>query len=69
LSGLCTAAEREELRTFFGERVASISGGPRDLAQTLEQIDLCVARKAAHQKEMADYLSRTGRQQVRAFTK
>ena len=61
LSGLCTVGERDELRTFFNERVKSISGGPRDLAQTLEEIDLCVARKAAHEREMEHYLSRTRR--------
>ena len=59
LSGLCTVGERDELRTFFEERVKGISGGPRSLTQTIEEIDLCVARKAAHEPEMAEYLSRT----------
>jgi alanyl aminopeptidase len=57
LEPLCTAEERRGVQAFFSERVSTLSGGPRALAQTLEKIDLCVARKAVHQPALAKYLS------------
>jgi alanyl aminopeptidase len=56
LAGLCTARARQEVQTFFAERSATLSGGPRALAQTLEKIDLCVARRTAQEPAMARYL-------------
>ncbi len=43
----CGAARREEVRAFFAPRAAHYTGGPRNLAQTLEEIDDCSARRAA----------------------
>ena len=57
LGGLCTAEERQQVQTFFAGRAAALSGGPRALAQTLENIDLCVARRNAHQPAMTEYLT------------
>jgi alanyl aminopeptidase len=56
LSSLCSPEARREVHAFFAERSKSMSGGPRALAQTLEKIDLCVARKAAQQAAATQYL-------------
>ena len=56
VGGLCTARARKEVQTFFAERSTALSGGPRALAQTLEKIDLCVARRTAQEPPMVRYL-------------
>jgi cytosol alanyl aminopeptidase len=45
--GFCSPSERSELEDFFKPKVDQYSGGPRILAQTLERIDLCIARRKA----------------------
>jgi cytosol alanyl aminopeptidase len=55
---LCTPEARKEVEAFFADRVNSLGGGPRELAQTLERIDLCVARMGTQQKAMAEYLQK-----------
>jgi hypothetical protein len=35
-------------------------GGPRELAQTLEQIDLCIAYKKAQQPSLIEFFERYG---------
>ncbi len=54
----CDAQQRAELNDFFAPRAAELSGGPRELAQTLESIDLCIARKAALADEVPALLDR-----------
>lgn len=44
-SGFCSADKRDELKAFFEPIVESLSGGPRYLAQTIESIDQCIAKK------------------------
>jgi alanyl aminopeptidase len=56
-AGVCDQTSRQEVQTFFSERIGGLSGGPRALAQTLEKIDLCVARRAALGSHMARYLN------------
>ena len=56
---LCSADARKEVEAFFAGRIGSLGGGPRELAQTLERIDLCAARMAAQQQAMAEYLRKT----------
>ncbi len=41
--GLCSEADADALPARFGSRAATLDGGPRALAQTLEQIRLCAA--------------------------
>jgi alanyl aminopeptidase len=41
--GLCTKPERDAFLAFFEPRVAKYPGGARNLAQTLENINICVA--------------------------
>jgi alanyl aminopeptidase len=55
-SGFCTASDRAELEAFFQPKVEQYSGGPRTLAQTLERIDLCIARRQALGPSLADFL-------------
>ena len=57
LGRLCTTQARQEVQSFFAERSATLSGGPRALAQTLERIDLCVARRASQAAALKKYLS------------
>ena len=45
----CDRAHARELAGLFGPRVASIDGGPRDLAGAVEQIEICAARRAAQE--------------------
>lgn len=55
-SNFCNTEKQDEVRAFFAERVNSMTGGPRNLAKTLEGIDLCVAKVHQHQAEMNDWL-------------
>jgi alanyl aminopeptidase len=55
---LCAPDARNELESFFKERSASVLGAPRVLAQVLESVDQCVARKQTQQLGLSAYLSR-----------
>ncbi len=48
----CSAQEEQEVNAFFGPRVAKFTGGPRNLAQTLETIRACTARKAKQEASL-----------------
>jgi alanyl aminopeptidase len=52
----CNKEKQAEVREFFATRVNELTGGPRNLAQTLEGIDLCVARVGQHKPEMDAWL-------------
>jgi len=54
----CDASHRDAVQTFFADRVKSFTGGPRNLAQTLEQIDLCIAKRKAMGQELGGFLQR-----------
>ena len=54
----CDAQSRNELQAFFGPRVAQYPGAPRTLAQILESIDLCIARKAALEPGVKTFLEK-----------
>jgi len=56
--GFCNAADRAELDAFFKPKVEQYTGGPRNLAQTLEGIDLCIARRQAAGPELAEFLKK-----------
>jgi alanyl aminopeptidase len=55
-TGFCDASHRDAIQTFFADRVKSFTGGPRNLAQTLEQIDLCIAKRKAMGPELGAVL-------------
>jgi len=55
-TAFCNSEKHEEVQAFFAERVNSLTGGPRRLAQSLESIDLCVAKVKQHKTEMDVWL-------------
>jgi cytosol alanyl aminopeptidase len=57
-AGFCDPEHRAELASFFQDRAATYLNGPRSLAETLESIDLCIARKRAHEASAAAFLAR-----------
>jgi alanyl aminopeptidase len=52
----CDGGRRAEVEEFFRDRMATQVGGPRALAQTLEQIALCSARRQALHAEIVAIL-------------
>ncbi len=52
----CDEPHRLDVEKFFKERMAKAPGGPRILAQTLEKIQLCTARKQAQQPGLTAFL-------------
>jgi alanyl aminopeptidase len=55
--GFCDAQHRDELNSFFADRVKDYNGGPRLLAQTLEGIDLCIAARKTLAPELTAFLN------------
>jgi hypothetical protein len=51
----CSAEAAREAEVFFKPRMANVNGGPRNLAQTLEAIRLCEARKATQQADLTQF--------------
>jgi alanyl aminopeptidase len=56
--GFCTQKERDDLEAFFKPKVDQYTGGTRNLAQVLESVDLCIARRKAMGAELAEFLQR-----------
>jgi alanyl aminopeptidase len=56
--GFCDPAHRADAEAFFKTRTPTLEGGPRTFAQTMEGIDLCVARRATHQPSVRAFLAR-----------
>ena len=54
----CDATHRAAVQTFFEDRVKTFTGGPRNLAQALEEIDLCMAKRKALAPELGAFLQR-----------
>jgi len=54
----CDAKQRDELDSFFADRVKDYNGGPRTLAQTLESIDLCIAARKSLAPELTAFLNK-----------
>jgi alanyl aminopeptidase len=53
----CDAAHRADVETFFKDKAPTWLGGPRSLAQTLERMDLCIARTQARKAPAAKFLA------------
>ncbi len=51
----CSAEEARAAQDFFGPRMAKVNGGPRNLAQLLETIRLCEARKQVQQPDLVQF--------------
>lgn len=59
-AGLCTAKERREVEDFFAPAPVAARTSPRVLAQALERIDQCVARREAQRPSVAAFLDALG---------
>ena len=46
----CDEGHAKDIESFFGPKVEKIEGGPRVLAQTLEDVKLCAAKRVAQEK-------------------
>jgi alanyl aminopeptidase len=57
-SRFCDEAHARDVEAFFGPKIDGIEGGPRSLASTLEEIHLCVARRAAQEKSARELFGR-----------
>jgi alanyl aminopeptidase len=57
-ASFCDAKRRDELDSFFRDRVKDYTGGPRSLAQTLEGIDLCISARQALAPELTAFLNK-----------
>jgi alanyl aminopeptidase len=55
--GFCDVKRRDELNSFFADRVKDYTGGPRVLAQTLEGIDLCISSRKTLAPELTAFLN------------
>jgi len=54
--GFCDEAHRADLEAFFKDRAGKLTGGPRNLAQALESISLCSARRKALEPSLSAFL-------------
>ncbi|MBZ5627009.1 MAG: M1 family metallopeptidase [Acidobacteriia bacterium] len=54
--GFCDASGRQQVDQFFKDRVQSYTGGPRQLAQVLESIDICTAVNKVTGPSVAEFL-------------
>lgn len=57
-AGFCTEEKAAEVEAFFGERIESLPGGPRNLRGALEAIRLCSARVEAQRESAASFFGR-----------
>jgi alanyl aminopeptidase len=56
--GFCDAKRRDELDSFFADRVKNFNGGPRILKQTIESIDLCISARQALGPQLTAFLDK-----------
>ncbi len=57
-TAMCDEKTRADAEAFFGQRTSRAPGGPRILAQALEQLELCVAVKQRQQPSVAAFLKK-----------
>ena len=55
-SAACDVKAASEAESFFKDKMSSAVGGPRNLAQALESIRLCAAKRQAQQAALAEFL-------------
>lgn len=58
LVAVCDDARKAEAEAFFRPRIEKLDGGPRILAQALEQLSLCAAAKKAQTPGVIAYLKK-----------
>jgi len=57
-TGFCDAQHQQQVETFFQPRMASLPGGARYLANTLERIQLCSARAIVIEPAIVELLNK-----------
>ena len=57
-ASFCDGAHRKDVETFFQSRVEKLPGGPRNLAQALEAIDLCMASRSVQEPSVREFLGK-----------
>ncbi|MGO9063424.1 MAG: M1 family aminopeptidase [Myxococcaceae bacterium] len=60
-SAFCDAQHRAAVKAAFSPRAEKALGGKRELAQTLEVVDLCIAKRAVQVPSVSAYLQRKSR--------
>lgn len=55
-ASFCDEAHRDDAAAFFKDRAPTYRGGPRALAQMIEEADLCIAGRAARQPSIVEFL-------------
>ncbi len=55
---LCDDTNKQEIEAFFKPRIEKLDGGPRVLAQALEQLSLCAAARKAQTPGVVAFLKR-----------
>ena len=55
-TGFCDAAHREEISSFFGPRLAKVSGGPNNLEKVLDIVGICIARREKQEAGVTAFL-------------
>ena len=58
----CDARQRDAVKVFFADKIDSYSGGPRNLAHSLEKVDACIAERSALGPEIDEFLRGYGGQ-------
>jgi aminopeptidase N len=58
LTALCDDTRKAEVEQFFRPRIEKLDGGPRILAQALEQLGLCSAARKARTPGVVAYLKK-----------
>ncbi|MBB5019821.1 alanyl aminopeptidase [Chitinivorax tropicus] len=53
----CQAKLRNELESFFKDRIGQYEGGPRLLSQALERADMCIATRETQASSLSAFLS------------
>jgi alanyl aminopeptidase len=52
----CNKESRTNLANFFESRISKFVGGPRSFSNVLEEVDLCIAQKAAQEPSVVEFL-------------
>ncbi len=55
-NAFCDASHRAAVEAFFGPRIGQYTGGPRNLENVLEEIDLCTAERKTLGPELSKFL-------------
>ena len=57
-AGFCDTAHQQQVESFFQPRIATLPGGARNLANTVERIRLCTARAAVIKPAITSFLNK-----------